>query len=169
MAQKFRVDGKGLNKSERLFRQLSKELKSEIRRAQRAQALPIWREEINQRKDVTPLASRVYKSGIGVRTGANLTLEAKGSTKKIGARGIRLNSLLAAGEFGSQSSNYTKYYRTSSNGKRHVVTRRTRAGLPGARRRGYVALPASRVAIKRIKSLTIQTTLKKLHDAAEGR
>lgn len=163
---KFRVDGKGLNKSERLFRSLAKELKNDIRAAQRREALPIWREEINKRKDVTPLASRVYKSGIGVRTGANLTLEAKGSAKKIGARGIRQNSLLAAAEFGSTPANYTKYYRTSPDGKRHVVTRRTRRGLPAARRKGYVALPASGAAVKRIKSLSIQLTLKKLHDAA---
>lgn len=167
---KFYLDGKGLNKGERLFRKLSKELKNDIRSAQRREALPIWKQEINSRKDVTPIASRVYKSGISVRTGANLALVAKGSSKRIGPRRIPQNSLLAAAEFGSASSgNYTKYFRTSPDGKRHVVTRRTRRGLPAQRRNGYVAVPAGKASAKRIASLTIQTTIKRIHDAAEGR
>jgi hypothetical protein len=166
---KFYLDGKGLNKGERLFRQLSRELKNDIRSAQRREALPIWKEEINKRKDVTPIASRIYKSGISVRTGANLALVAKGSSKKIGPRRIAQNSLLAAAEFGSASGNYTKYFRTSPDGKRHVVTRRTRRGLPAQRRNGYVAVPAGKAAASRIASLTIQTTVKRIHDAAEGK
>lgn len=166
---KIYLEGKGLNKAERVFRQLPKELKSDIRRAQRAESLPIWKEEVNKRKDITPLASRVYKSGITVRTGANLVLEAKGSSKKIGSRGIKQNSLMGAAEFGSQPSNFTKYYRNSPNGKKHTVTRRTRAGLPHQRKKGYVVIPASRAAASRISSLTIQTVVRKIHDAAESR
>jgi hypothetical protein len=166
---KFYVDGKGFNKAERVFRQLPKELKNDLRRVQRSETLPIWREEINARKDVTPLAARVYKSGITVKTGANLVLQAKGSTKKIGDRGIRQNTLLGAAEFGSKPSNYTKYYRNSPAGKRHTVTRRTRAGLPHKRKGGYVAVPASKAAVSRIQSLTIQTTIRRIHLAAESR
>jgi hypothetical protein len=166
---KIFVDGKGLNKAERVFRQLPRELKNDLRRVQRAQSLPIWREEINARKDVTPVASRVYKSGISVKTGANLVLTAKGSTRKIGSRKIPQNALLGAAEFGSTPSNYTKYYRVSPDGKRHVVTRRTRRGLPQHRRTGYVAVPAGKAAVSRIQSLTIQTTIKRIHDAAEGK
>jgi hypothetical protein len=166
---KIYLDGKGLNSAERVFRQLPKELKSDIRRVQRAETLPIWKEEINKRKDITPLAARVYKSGITVRTGANLVLEAKGSTKKIGSRKIPQNLLMGAAEFGSTPNNYTKYYRQSPNGKRHTVTRRTRRGLPQHRRDGYVVIPASKAAISRIQSLTIQTVVRKIHDAAESR
>ena len=166
---KFYVNGKGFNKAERVFRQLPKELKNDLRRVQRSETLPIWREEIAKRKDVTPLAARVYKSGITVKTGANLVLQAKGSAKKIGSRGIRQNSLLGAAEFGSQPSNFTRYWRTSENGKRHKVTRRTRAGLPHKRKSGYVAVPASKAAISRIQSLTIQTTIRRIHLTAEGR
>lgn len=127
---KFYVDGKGLNKAERVFRQLPKELKNDLRRVQRASALPIWREEINARRNVTPVASRVYKAGISVKTGANLVLTAKGSSKKIGSRKIPQNALLGAAEFGSTPNNYTKYYRQAPNGQRHTITRRTRRGLP---------------------------------------
>lgn len=166
---KIYLDGKGLNKAERVFRQLPKELKSDIRRVQRAQTLPIWKEEINKRKDITPLAARVYKSGITVRTGANLVLEAKGSTKKIGSRRIPQNALMGAAEFGSTPTNYTKYYTHSRNGKKYAITRRTRKGLPTHRRDGYVVIPASKAAVSRIQSLTIQTVVKKIHDAAEER
>lgn len=166
---KIYVDGKGLNQAERKFRQLPKELKNDLRRVQRAQSLPIWREEINARKDVTPIASRVYKSGISVKTGANLVLTAKGSTRKIGSRRIPQNALLGAAEFGSTPANYTKYYRKSPDGKRHTVTRRTRRGLPQHRRTGYVAVPAGKAAVSRIQSLTIQTTIRKIHEAAESR
>lgn len=166
---KIFLDGKGLNQAERVFRKLPKELKADIRRVQRAESLPIWKEEVNKRKGITPLAERVYKSGITVRTGANLVLEAKGSTKKIGSRGIRQNSLMGAAEFGSTPNNYTKYYRTSPNGKRHTITRRTRRGLPTHRRDGYVVIPASKAAVSRIQSLTIQTVVHKIHEAAESR
>lgn len=166
---KIYVDGKGLNQAERVFRKLPRELKNDLRRVQRAQSLPIWREEINARKDVTPIASRVYKSGISVKTGANLVLTAKGSSRKIGSRGIPQNALLGAAEFGSKPNNFTKYYRVSPDGKRHTVTRRTRRGLPQQRRTGYVAVPAGKAAVSRVQSLTIQTTIKRIHDAAEGR
>lgn len=166
---KFYVEGKGFNKAERVFRQLPKELKNDLRRVQRSEALPIWREEISKRKDITPLASRVYKSGITVRTGANLVLQAKGSTKKIGTRSTPQNSLMGAAEFGSTPNNYTKYYRKSTKGNRHTVTRRTRAGLAHKRKGGYVAVPASKAAISRIQSLTIQTTIRRIHLAAEGK
>lgn len=165
---KFYVQGKGLNKAERVFRQLPNELKNDIRRVQRAETLPIWREEIASRKDVTPIASRVYSAGISVRTGANLVLTAKGSSKKIGSRRIPQNSLRGAAEFGSTPNNYTRYYRQSPNGKKHVVTRRTRRGLPAHRRSGYVAVPASKAAVSRIQSLTVQTTIRRIHEAAEG-
>jgi hypothetical protein len=166
---KFYVDGKGLNQAERVFRQLPKELKSDLRKVQRSETLPIWREEINARRDITPIASRVYKSGISVKTGANLVLVAKGSTRKIGTRRIPQNALLGAAEFGSKPSNYTKYNRTSKQGKRHTVTRRTRAGLSQNRRTGYVAVPASKAAVSRIQSLHIQTTIRRIHQAAEGK
>lgn len=165
---KIYLDGKGLNAAERMFRQLPKELKSDLRKVQRAEALPIWKEEVNKRKDVTPIASRVYKSGITVRTGANLVLEAKGSAKKIGDRGTKQNSLMGAAEFGSTPTNYTKYHRKSTKGKQHTVTRRTRKGLPHQRKGGYVVIPASRPAATRIKSLTIQTVIRKIHEAAEA-
>lgn len=165
---KFYVDGKGFNKAERVFRQLPKELKNDLRRVQRSETLPIWREEINKRKDVTPLASRVYKSGISVKTGANLVLTAKGSAKKIGSRGIRQNNLLGAAEFGSEPTHYTRYWSTSKRGRRYPETRRTRAGLPHKRKGGYVAVPASKAAISRIQSLSIQTTIRRIHEAAEG-
>lgn len=166
---KIYLDGKGLNKAEQVFRKLPKELKSDIRRVQRAQSLPIWKEEVNKRKDITPLAARVHKSGITVRTGANLVLEAKGSSKKIGSRNIPQNSLMGAAEFGSTPNNFTKYYRKSPNGTRHTITRRTRRGLPQHRRDGYVVIPASKAAVSRIQSLTIQTVVRKIHDAAESR
>jgi hypothetical protein len=166
---KIYVDGKGLNAAERRFRQLPKELKSDIRRVQRAETLPIWREEVNKRKDITPIAQRVYRSGITVRTGANLVLEAKGSNKKIGSRKIPQNVLMGAAEFGSTPNNYTKYYGKSPKGTRYPLTRRTRRGLPTHRRDGYVVIPASKAAVSRIQSLTIQTVVRKIHDAAEGR
>jgi hypothetical protein len=166
---KIYVDGKGLNAAERKFRTLPRELKNDLRRVQRAQSLPIWREEINERKDITPIASRVYKSGISVKTGANLVLTAKGSTRKIGSRRIPQNALLGAAEFGSTPANFTRYYRVSPDGKKHTVTRRTRRGLPQHRRTGYVAVPAGKAAVSRIQSLTIQTTIRKIHEAAESR
>lgn len=164
---KFYVDGRGLNRAERLFRQLPKELKNDLRREQRKQALPIWREEIASRRSVTPLAERVYKSGISVKTGANLVLVAGGSTKKIGDRNLPLNALRGAAEFGSHNRSYTKYYRKSDNGGRHTVNRRARAGLP-SKRAGMVAVPAAKASVTRIKSLTIQTTIRRIHEAAEG-
>ncbi|MFC8038627.1 hypothetical protein ACFUOZ_04670 [Paenarthrobacter sp. NPDC057355] len=166
---KFYVDGKGFNKAERIFRQLPNELKKDLRRVQRSETLPIWREEINARKSISPIAERVYKSGISVKTGANLVLVARGSSRKIGSRRIPQYVLQGAAEFGSKPTNYTKYNRVSPKGKRHTVTRRTRAGLSQNRRTGYVAVPAAKAAVSRIQSLNIQTTMRRIHLAAEGK
>ena len=171
MSNKFRiqVEDDRLRSAEKLFRQLPADLKSRLRKQERSEALPIWKEEIAARRDVTPLASRVFSAGISVNTGAYISLVASGSTKKIGTRRIPLNTLLGAAEFGSSTkSNYTRYYRKTKHG-RSIIERRTRAELPDARQRGYVAYPASGKAIERIKSLQIQTTLRQIHDAAEGR
>lgn len=171
MSSKFRiqVNDDRLRSAEKLFRQLPADLKSRLRRQERTEALPIWKEEIAARRDVTTLASKVFAAGISISTGAYISLIASGSTKKIGTRRIPLNLLLGAAEFGSSTkTNYTRYFRRTKHG-RAVIERRTRAELPDARRKGWVAFPAAVQAVERIKSLQIQTTIRQIHEAAEAK
>lgn len=151
----------------RLWRDLPRELTNDIRKWQRAEINPIWREEVAARpKD--GLQSAVFKSGTNVRAGAFIELRAGSSSRKMSGGGTP-RALVKQAEFGSDRTAYTKYNRTSRKGKRHTVTRRTSAGLPLYKKGGHVAYPASAKAIKRIASLAVQVTVRRIHDAIDGR
>lgn len=117
---------------------------------------------------VTKFAERTFRTGNRVKAGAVITLVAGGSNRRMSG-GATAAQLIRAAEFGSnRRDSYTRYNRTSPNGKRHTVTRRTSRQLPTFRRTGYAVYPASKLAIKRIASLQVQTVTRRLHEAIEG-
>lgn len=147
----------------RLWRALPRELKNDIRRWQRSEANPIWREEIASRPK-TGLQEAVFRSGNSVRAGAIIELTAGNSARKMRGGGTP-RELAAPAEFGTtRHDKYTRYYRQG-----HVVVRRTARGLPARDRKGYVAYPAAERAIKRIAQLAVQVAVRRIHEAAEGR
>lgn len=155
--------------AEKRFRTLPRELKNDLRRFQRSEAGPIWREEVRANLGANDISARVFKSGNTVKAGAQMVLRAAGSSKKLSGGGV-VSDLIKSAEWGAKNREATtKYNRRSPKGKSHTVTRRASRQSPAYRKGGYVVKPASQKAIKRITSLSVQTVMRKLYDASEGR
>ena len=164
----FEADQARLRAANQAFRKLPKEIKSDLRKYQRAEAGPIWKQEVSTGVGVTSMASRTFKSGNTIKAGAVIMLKAGGSNKKLSG-GATPAELVRPAEFGSgRRDNYTKYRRRSPNGKVHTVTRRSSRQLPTRRRGGYVIYPAAGRSTKRIVSLSVQTITKRIYDSIEG-
>jgi hypothetical protein len=161
-------DGARLKAAERVFRQLPREVKNDLRKYQRKEVGPIWKSEVKTNLNANKLAAVVFKSGTSVKVGASMTLRAAGSQKKLSG-GIVASELIPQAEFGSSRQNkYTKYNRISPKGKSHTVTRRTSRQLPHHRRGGYVVYRASGPSIQRITSLSVQTVTRRIYESIEG-
>lgn len=164
----FSVDQSRLRAANKRFRQLPKEVKNDLRKYQRAEAGPIWKSEVASHLGVTPISSRVFKTGNTIKAGAVITLKAGSSNRKLSG-GATAAELIRPAEFGSnRRENYTKFYRRSPNGKVHAVTRRSSRQLPSRRRGGYVVYPAAGAATKRIVSLSVQTITRSIYDSVGG-
>lgn len=170
MAQVIQVNDASLRAANKAFRRLPKELKNDLRKWQRSEVTPIWKEEIEKTRGAAPaLTAKAFKSGTRVKAGASIALIAGGSNKKLSG-GATYSQLTKELEFGSnRRDKYTKYSRRSTKGKQHTVTRRTGRQLPQYRRGGYVIYPASIPTIKRLASLNVQVVTRKIYDAAQGK
>jgi hypothetical protein len=164
----FEADASRLRAAQKAFRKMPSDLRNDLRKYQRSEAGPIWKQEVAAKVGVTPISERVFKSGNTVKAGAVITLKAGGSNKKLSG-GATPAELVRPAEFGTSRRNaYTKYNRVSPNGKRHTVTRRASRQLPNRRRGGYVVYPAAGRSIKRITSLSVQTVTKRIYDYTKG-
>lgn len=161
-------DAARLRAAKQRFRKLPADLRNDLRKYQRSEAGPIWKEEVAAKSGATPISSRVFKTGNTVKAGAVITLKAGGSNRKLSG-GATPAELIRPAEFGTtRRDKYTKFYRTSPNGKRHTVTRRSSRQLPSRRRGGYVVYPAAGRATKRIVSLSVQTVTRRIYDSIGG-
>lgn len=163
----YEVDKTSLKAVNKTFRALPRDLKNNLRKYQRAEATPIWKEEMAAKSGLNDLTRAVFKTGNPVKAGAVLTLRAGASNRKLSG-GATPSELARPVEFGSnRRDKYTKYYRTSPNGTRHAVTRRTSRQIPARRRGGYVVMPASRPAVSRLTKLHVQTVIKTIYEATD--
>ena len=141
------------------MRGLDRETRTQIGRATKSAAQPIWA-ETTRSQVATRLQSRLAESArVGVTT-RNVFLRA-GGTGKIGS--TPLSRLALAIEFGADPKK--KVATRSRKGTPYV--RRMGGGFRLPRSRGYVAYPASSEAIPRLASLWVQTTIRTMHEALE--
>lgn len=157
-----------LRAAQRAFRKMPNDLRNDLRKWQRSEAGPIWKQEVAEKAGATPISSRVFRTGNTVKAGAVITLKAGSSNKRLSG-GATPAELIRPAEFGTtRREKYTKYYRVSPNGTRHTVTRRTSRQLPSRRRGGYTVYPAAGRATKRIVSLSVQTVTRRIYDSIGG-
>lgn len=158
-----------IRKAEKLFRKLPKEVKNNLRKYQRIETTPIWKEEMSSsvsKHAGSTVQKMIFKTN-NVKAGAVITLRAGTGSRKLSG-GARTSDLVRQYEFGTNARDYrTKYYRRSKNGGKHTVTRATRRQLPARRSGGWVAYPAAKRALPRITSLTVQTITRQIYEAAE--
>ncbi|WP_372593566.1 hypothetical protein [Actinotalea sp.] len=164
------ADRARVRSAQRAFRSLPKDLKNELRRAQRAQIGPIWTGEM------TTSASRArrveqqqaFRTGSRVKAGLPLRLVAGASNRTTTGGGV-VSDLARPFEFGThRRANFTRYARTSTLGKQHTVTRRAAAQLPTAKRSGWVVYPAVSKTIPRLIGVWVTGINKRIYDAMEG-
>lgn len=158
-----------IRKANKLFRKLPADLKKNVRMYQRNETKPIWVDEMYQSvsRNAGSTVQRMVFERNNVKTGAAITLQAGTGNKRLSG-GATTGELVRPFEFGTNARDYrTKYYRTSPKGKKHTVTRATRRQLPTRRSGGWVAYPAAKRAVPRITSLTVQTIMRTIYEAAE--
>jgi hypothetical protein len=150
------------------FARLQNTVKNEINKATRSTLNPIWQGEVRQNVR-TRMDAKVVAAGVRVKAGNPPVLQAAQSVRAIDGR-LRPADDWQGWEFGSSSrSATTTYTRKSKKGGTHKVTRHTMAQMPPMRRQGRVAYPAMAETVPRIAALWVQTVVRVVHEAAEGK
>lgn len=149
------------------FARLPATIRTEINRQTRAQANPIWQGEIAEHTR-SKMDALVIAKGARVKAGNPPVLQAATSTRPIGGR-LRPADEWAAFEFGANRGKRSTYDRRKKRGGRAKVTRHTAAQLPTRIRKGRVAYPSAAESIPRLASLWVQTVVRCVHEAAEGK
>lgn len=170
------VDGQRLSKDQlravrRAFGSLPKELKADLRRAQREQVGQIWTSEMNtarMRGDVAQTQRDLFAAGTRVKAGLPIVLVAGGSRRRMSGGGTPA-LLSRPGEFGtSRRQNKTRYFMRTPAG-RVVVTRHASRQLRQGRRNGYVVHPALSQTIPQVIGLWVTQISARLLAATQGR
>jgi hypothetical protein len=142
------------------IRELPKEVAAQNRKHTRAEAEPIWQDEVRGQV-VDRQQTRVLSDTARVAvTDSNVLLRSGGIGKTHGTP----NSVIAKGtEFGADH-NFT---RTVTNRKGTSFKRHTKRQFNLPRARGYVVYPAALLVIPRLVSLWVQTTVRTIHEQFE--
>ena len=150
------------------LRGLDKTLQKMIRVKTKDIAGPEWRKALAERAD-TRLEHRVIHDTavVGV-TNQNVRVQSAMKGRPLSG-GLHPKTHYHAVEFGAKPKKAT-YYRASRKGGTHKVTR-TVGGYPLKPRRkgGYVFFPAAKEMIPRIAALWVQTTVRTIATALEGK
>lgn len=149
------------------FSRLETTVKREINTATRASLNPMWQGEIKARVR-TRMDEKVIAKGARVKAGNPPVLQAATSVKAIDGR-LKPAEDWQGWEFGSDKGKTTTYDRKSEKGGKHQVTRHTTKQMPPRIRSGRVAYAAMAQVVPRAASLWVQTVVRCVHEAAEGR
>lgn len=149
------------------IRSLDKTIQKLVRQHTKRIAAPEWSKALN-RKASTAL-ERAVLANTSVVTVTNQNVRARSASK--GRRlsgGLNPKTDWPGVEFGATAQNAT-YTRVSPKGTRHRVTRKTGTQLRRRNREGYVFYPAAREMVPRLASLWVQTIVKTIGNALEGK
>jgi hypothetical protein len=144
------------------LKQMDSTVRKEIYKHTRAQLVPEWREALAT-EATTLLEQKVILGGTRVELGAEkVTLKAAQSTRKLSGGGSP-QRLAAAVEFGAETRKGT----ATRGGT--TYTRTLNSAFKGRRRQGYVAWPTAAKLAPRFASLWVQTCIRTMYEAVEGR
>jgi hypothetical protein len=154
-------------------RAASNEISKQYRQSLKAMTDAAWSEEIRGRIG-SRLESRVVLETARTRVSdqnVQLSVGTVGralSKRTGGAGGVRPVDVLRATEFGG-SQRFSDYDRRSRRGRRHDVHRRTLTGFGPHNPKGNAVYPALGAIVPRVASLMVQTCVRTLQDAFEGK
>lgn len=140
---------------------LDREVRARLRAHTKAEATPIWQDEITHRTG-TRLQTRVLVDSARVAVSdTNITLKSAQVGKL--KTGTPRPALAGASEFGANPNRKV----TQRSRKGTVYSRRLGNAFGGPRRKGNVFHPAFRDAVPRVASLWMQTTLRTIAETFE--
>ncbi|WP_404311298.1 hypothetical protein LG314_07925 [Agrococcus terreus] len=103
-----------------------------------------------------------------VTSDQNIRMKSAASTRRLSG-GLQPSVHGKAIEFGSNRNKDTRYSRRSPKGKRHTVTRNAQNQLPTRRQKGWAFYPAVNDLSPRFLALWVQTAIRTVHEAWEGK
>jgi hypothetical protein len=149
------------------IRRADRELRKQIRQQTQRLLLPEWKKSLAEHAN-TRLEHRVLvDTGRIKMSDQNVRMSSATVGRKLSG-GLDPKTQAFAVEFGGDRSK-KRTYEVSRGGKTWKVTRRTAAQLRPRRRNGYVVYPAAKQMIPRFARLWVQTTVRTMHEAFEGR
>jgi hypothetical protein len=149
------------------LKQMDSTVRKAINAENRSQMVPEWREALAT-KASTSLEQRVLLGGTRVALGPErVTLMAATSTKKLSG-GASPQEIAAAVEFGAEKRPQ-KISARSRKGKPYTYERRINRQFKQRKKSGHVAYPAAAELAPRFAALYVQTAMKKMNDAFEGK
>lgn len=150
------------------MRNAAPEIGKQLRAGIKTIALPEWQAALRN-SAASPAQSTVLVGTAKVKvSNQNIRLSAGDSAKRLSG-GARVRDLAHAAEFGADRDK-RKTYQAHRKGRSFTVhNRHTTRQLRLPRRRGYVVYPAGAQIIPRIASLAVQTVVRTLLDAIDGK
>lgn len=146
-------------------------IRNAINRATRQEGNTIWRAEVDKRAGGLPRVDQLVL-GKGARFVPGNPFTAKAATSTRPLSGGLVPSRRAKGfEFGTDNRERTTTYsrRNRDGSGSHTVTRRTTRHLPKRAPNGRVVWPAAAKAAPRLTSMWVQTIVREIHNAIEGK
>lgn len=148
-----------------------KSLDKTVRKINRQQtkriAAPEWQKALAQ-NSMTLLENRVLvNTAVVTVSDQNVRIQSASKGRPLSG-GLNPKTDYHAIEFGADQTRRTTYDRTRK-GNRHRVTRHATNGLRPRNPRGYVFFPTARSFIPRMASLWVQTTVRTIANALEGK
>ncbi len=149
------------------IRSLDRTLAKTIRQHTKRIAAPEWTRALTRRAS-TALEQRVL-SATAVVTVSDQNVRAQSASKgRPLSGGLNPKTDFPAVEFGASDTPAT-YQRVSRKGKPHTVTRHTTKQLRPRNPKGYVFYPAAREMVPRLAALWVQTLVRTIATALEGK
>lgn len=139
-----------------------------IRQYAKAMAMPEWKKALAERAD-TRLEHRVLvDTAVVTVSDRNVRMQSASKGRPLSG-GFAPKLDYYAAEYGGNQDKTTTYTRRNRNGGTHKVTRRVGNTIKPRTRRGYVFGPASREMVPRLARLWVQTTVRTIATALEGK
>ncbi|MFS0714098.1 hypothetical protein ABC195_09445 [Microbacterium sp. 2P01SA-2] len=149
------------------IKSLDRTVRKIIRRETKRIAAPEWKKALARHAN-TRLEQRVLVDTAVVSVSdQNVRMQTAGKGRPLSG-GLNPKTDNHAVEYGAQQTAKTTYTRRRG-GNAHKVTRQVTRGLKGRSRTGYVFTPTARSMVPRMASLWVQTTVRTIANALEGK
>lgn len=149
------------------LRAIDKTLAKQVRQYTKAIAAPEWTAALRQRGDTALERRVIVDTAVVSVTNQNVRVQSAGKGRPLSG-GLNPKVDYPAVEFGAHAKG-TTYRRKSKGGGSHRVTRVMGTQFKAHNPRGYVFYPAAKEMVPRLAALWVQTTVRTIATALEGK